>query len=105
MLNRVGATSDNLGVWEGINDNAIDGKGVNVTAKFSLAFTSKRQDAYRKIQSRHLKNMNSPQDYFSRTIASQVKKDDATEAIIVKQMKQKLDNFRKYIQENQIVDL
>ena len=42
MLNRVGATSDNLGVWEGINDNAIDGKGVNVTAKFSLAFTSKR---------------------------------------------------------------
>jgi hypothetical protein len=42
MLNRVGATSDQLGVWEGINDYSFDGKGINVTAKFTLAFTSKR---------------------------------------------------------------
>lgn len=60
MLNRVGATSDQLGVWEGVNDYSFDGKGINVTAKFNLAFTSKRQDAYRKIQSRHMKTMNSP---------------------------------------------
>ncbi len=39
MLHRVGATSDALGVWEGVNDNSFDGKGINVSAKFHLAFT------------------------------------------------------------------
>ena len=54
MIHRVGATSDQLGVWEGINDNSFDGKGVNVSAKFYLAFTADRREAYKKIQSRHL---------------------------------------------------
>jgi hypothetical protein len=39
MINRVGATSDQLGVYEGINDYSFDGKGINVSSKFHLAFT------------------------------------------------------------------
>jgi hypothetical protein len=43
MINRLGTTSDALGVNEGVNDMAADGKKVNVSAKFHLAFTQTRE--------------------------------------------------------------
>ena len=57
MFYRVGATSDQLGVYEGINDYSMDGKGINVTGKFHLAFTEKREETYRKMQRRHVLTM------------------------------------------------
>ena len=43
MIHRCGSSSDQLGVWEGIQDASMDGKGVNVSAKFYLAFTDSRE--------------------------------------------------------------
>ena len=65
MVNRLGTTSDALGVNEGVNDMAGDGKQVNVSARFHLAFTENREQAYRMIQKRHLKTMNPLQYYFA----------------------------------------
>ena len=47
MIHRAGTSSDQLGVWEGIFDPSLDSKGVNVSAKFYLAFTESRDQAFR----------------------------------------------------------
>jgi hypothetical protein len=39
MINRLGSTTDQLGIWESMVDTGYDGKGINVSAKFYLAFT------------------------------------------------------------------
>ena len=49
MLLRLGSTQDELGVWEAMRDWSADGKGINVTAKFYLAFTNSRDQLYRII--------------------------------------------------------
>ena len=72
MFNRVGTTNDALGVGEGMDDSqgTPDGKNVNVSAKFYLAFTSSREQAYRMIQQRHLLTMNQLQYYFTQTYSA-----------------------------------
>jgi hypothetical protein len=70
MINRVGSTSDGLGVWESINDYSFDGKGINVSAKFYLTFTETRNETYRKIQARHITTMNQVQHFFSKTMTN-----------------------------------
>ena len=66
MLHRCGTSSDQLGVWEGIVDPSADGKGVNVSAKFYLAFTETRDQALRLMQRKHLDTMSEVQHFFSR---------------------------------------
>jgi len=46
MIHRLGKTSDQLGVSEGIEYLGADGKGINVSAKFYLAFTKTRDQAF-----------------------------------------------------------
>ncbi|TNV85114.1 hypothetical protein FGO68_gene2057 [Halteria grandinella] len=65
MIHRLGSTSDQLGVGEGVNDYAIDGKGVNVSAKFYVAFTRDREEAFRLLQRKHIETMNQLQYFFS----------------------------------------
>lgn len=54
MMHRLGSTSDQLGVGEGVNDMTPQGKAVNVSAKFFLSFTETREQAFRIIQMKHL---------------------------------------------------
>ncbi len=42
MINRIGNSTDALGVNETMKDVTSDGKGINVTAKFFLAFTTSK---------------------------------------------------------------
>ena len=65
MFHRVGVTSDELGVGESMRDYTSDNKGINVTAKFFLAFTTSREAAYRMIQKRHILNQNQLQYFYS----------------------------------------
>ena len=43
MVNRLGKTNDQLGVGEAMRDDTPDEKGINVSAKFYLAFTHNRE--------------------------------------------------------------
>lgn len=45
MINRIGTTNDNLGVSEPMMDQTPDRKGMNISAKFFLAFTSDKKTA------------------------------------------------------------
>ena len=49
MINRLGSSSDNLGVYEPMKDQTPDNKGINVTAKFYLYFTDSMNDAMKVI--------------------------------------------------------
>lgn len=48
-----------------MKDWSQDGSGVNVTAKFHLAFTNSREKLFRIIQNRHVMNLNPPQHFFA----------------------------------------
>jgi hypothetical protein len=50
-------------------DYSPDGKGVNVSVKFYMAFTQNREEAFRLMQRKHLDNMNQLQYYFSDAFA------------------------------------
>ncbi len=49
MFHRYGVSQDELGLWEPMKDLAEDGKGVNVSAKWYLAYTKSREEAYKLI--------------------------------------------------------
>lgn len=53
MINRIGNTTDALGVNEPMKDLTSDGRGINVSAKFFLAFTTSKKQAIRTIFKRH----------------------------------------------------
>jgi len=46
MLVRQGSTQDEIGIWESMRDWSEDGKGVNISAKFHLAFTNNRTELF-----------------------------------------------------------
>ena len=64
MINRLGSSNDNLGVNEFMRDQTTDNKGINVTAKFYLAFASDKKTAIQTIFKRHLLTQ-SPLHYFT----------------------------------------
>ena len=49
MFHRLGTTNDELGIWEPMKDISPDGRGINVTAKYFLAFTNNRETLYKMI--------------------------------------------------------
>lgn len=53
MLNRYGRTNDLLGVLEPMEDADQDGNGLNVTASFTLSFTSSHSAAENVIYNQH----------------------------------------------------
>jgi hypothetical protein len=63
MLNRYGTTNDHLGVMEAMDDSDKEGKGLNVTASFTLAFTRSHDEAEQFLLSKHFDNI-SPLQYF-----------------------------------------
>ncbi len=65
MIIRQGTTQDELGIWEAMRDWSADSLGANVSAKFYMGFTSDREQLFRLIQERHLKNMKPMQTFYS----------------------------------------
>lgn len=43
MIVRQGISQDELGIWESMRDWSADNLGINVSAKFHVAFTSQRE--------------------------------------------------------------
>lgn len=64
MFHRQGVTNDELGIWEPMRDYSFDNRGVNVSAKFYLAYTKTKKEAYKLIQQRHILNQNQPQLFY-----------------------------------------
>lgn len=52
MINRLGSSSDNLGVYEGMRDYSNDNRGINISAKFFLEFSDSREKALRFLHER-----------------------------------------------------
>ena len=46
MINRVGNTNDDLGMYEPMRDEAEDTKGYNISATFWLYFTNNTEEVY-----------------------------------------------------------
>jgi len=63
MLNRHGRTNDMLGVLEPMEESDTEGKGLNVSASFTLSFTKSHTKAQNLILKKQNANM-SPLLYF-----------------------------------------
>ena len=58
MFHRFGYTNDWLGVGEPMRDLGPDNLGINVSAKFYLAFSKSKEEVFRMIETRHIMNQN-----------------------------------------------
>lgn len=103
MMHRLGSSSDQLGVSEGVADYSADGKGINVTAKFFVAFTEDREQAYRLLQRKHLETMNQLQYYFSETFT--IKNATSQMKHLAAQKAQQLKTFNSYIDSHGILEV
>jgi hypothetical protein len=65
MLTRHGKTNDQLGVLESMEDSDIQGKGLNVSAKFFLQFLTSIEETEQRLLQRHFETFNPPLYFYA----------------------------------------
>lgn len=96
MFHRFGTTNDELGMQEPMRDWTPDGKGINVSAKYWVGFSTNRDYLYRIIHKRHVLNQNHLQYFYANSFSVQ-------QVIQKKQNAQQvLNEFNSYIGSREI---